>query len=366
LPLSKRIALLIVVLLCAKPLVAQDRPPSSFSATSVGDAGRWEPLGPIPVDQAGAGRRGYVLPGESAEVTAPGADQVSFHTVAANNFYREETSAFLITQRYEAHTVALGYRRGFKVGIFPLFELGGQIQFHESDNGFLNGFISRFEGAVASLTGSQTAVNQLRFSPATTPPLGTFVTKDGRSIYGAPGGGSGFGDIYVVANALLRDSTPSSNGTRVAARIALNVAGKSEFTDGNFAGLGVSLDKKIFEHAAFHGDVRANIVLDRVSQWGLPLKRASFAFSAGPELKLASNSSLSLQIDGGTTPYVPTGAMAFDEGYGDMTLGLSHRFRAGQRHLVGQIYVRENMNLPVHVRWNTDPDVSVGMKITIQ
>jgi len=192
------------------------------------------------------------------------------------------------------------------------------------------------------------------------------VTRDGQSIYRAPGDGSGFGDIYLVANALLRDSPPSSNGTRVAARIALNVAGRAEFTGGNFAGLGVSLDRKFFERVALHGDVRANIFLDRVSQWGLPLKRASFAFSAGPELKLASNSSLSLQIDGGATPYVPTGTMAFDEGYGDATFGLSHRFRAGQRHLVGQIYVRENLNLPAHVRWNTDPDMSVGMKITIQ
>jgi len=151
-PLLKNIPFLVVALLCATPLIAQDRPPPSSSPTSGGDAGQWEPLGPIPVDQAGAGRRGYVLPGESASVTAPGADQVSFHTVAANTFFREETKAFLITQRYEAHTVALGYRRGFKVGNFPRFELGGQVQFHQSDNGFLNGFISSFEGAFASVT----------------------------------------------------------------------------------------------------------------------------------------------------------------------------------------------------------------------
>jgi hypothetical protein len=362
---SKRIPLLIFVLLCAQSVGAQDRPSSSSSAASGGDFQQWEPLGPIPVDQAGAGRRGYVLPGESAEVTAPGASQFSFHTVAANDFFREEANGFLITQRYEAHTVALDYRRGFKIGMFPRFELGGQIQFHQSDSGVLNGFIHAFESSIASLMGSSSAINELRTSAATLPPLGTFITKDGRSIYGAPGSGSGFGDLSLVAKALLWEGAPSSSDA-VSARVAMNVSGKSQFTEGNFAGVGVSLDKQLSGWSAFHGDVRANIFLDRVSQWGLPLKRSSFAFSVGPEVKLARNTSLNVQIDGSATPYLPTGTMAFDVGYGDVTFGVSHRFRAGQRHLLAQIYARENMNLPFHIRWNTDPDLSLGIKVTVR
>ena len=136
-----------------------------------------------------------MLPGESAEVAKPGANQVSIHTVAANDFYREQTSDFLITQRSEAHTIALGYRRGFKLGTFPRFELGAQIQFDESDGGMLNGFISGFESLWVSLTGSTSAKNELRTSGATAPPLGTFVTKDGRPLYQASGDGSGFGDV---------------------------------------------------------------------------------------------------------------------------------------------------------------------------
>ena len=36
----------------------------------------WEPFGQVPVDQAGAGRRGYSLPGESTDVLDPGAKQL--------------------------------------------------------------------------------------------------------------------------------------------------------------------------------------------------------------------------------------------------------------------------------------------------
>jgi hypothetical protein len=126
------------------------------------------------------------------------------------------------------------------------------------------------------------------------------------------------------------------------------------------------VDKKLAGWAAFHTDVRANLFLNRTSHWGLPLKRGSFAFSVGPELKLARNSSISLQIDGSTTPYQATGVVALDNDYGDITLGLGHRFAAGQRHLVAQIYARENMNLPFRVRWNADPDLSLGLKFTIR
>src|SRR5689334_19403468 len=48
-------------------------------------SGRWVPLGAAPVDQAGAGRRGYVVAGDDANVAAPGANRLSFHAVSANN-----------------------------------------------------------------------------------------------------------------------------------------------------------------------------------------------------------------------------------------------------------------------------------------
>ena len=68
--------------------------------------------------------------------------------MAANNFYREQTDPFSISQRDETHTVALGYRRGFTLGRLPRVEFGGQIQLHERDSGFLNGFIAGFERPV--------------------------------------------------------------------------------------------------------------------------------------------------------------------------------------------------------------------------
>jgi len=353
--LSKTVSIFVLVLLCARPVLAEDQ--NSSSAVSNVDSSRWEPAGPPPVDQAGTGRRGYVLPADSADVADPGAHQISVHTVAANSFYREEANGFLISQRYEAHTVAFGFRRGFKVSGFRRVELGGQIQFHESDNGMLNGFISGFEGMWVSMTGSESARNPLRANAATLPPLGMFITKDNQPVYQAAGHGRGFGDVSLVAKALLTDG--------VAARVALNVAGASAFSEGNVAGVGLSVDRMLARWAAFHGDLRANILLDRVSQWGLPLRRASLAMSAGPELKLTRNSSLGLQIDAGATPYLPTGAAAFDEGYGDITFGFNHRVSSGRRPLLVQIYARENMNLPFRVRWNTDPDLSIGMKISV-
>src|SRR5262245_11992812 len=102
-------------MLSAHSVAAQQKPERAPDAPSsagpvLEDFG-WVPLGPMPVDQAGAGRRGYVMAGETADVTAPGQSKISIHTVAANDFYREETDRFLISQRAEAHTMAIGYRR---------------------------------------------------------------------------------------------------------------------------------------------------------------------------------------------------------------------------------------------------------------
>lgn len=353
--------MLLLGLAISQPAFAQDGAPSSEEAPS----GQWAPLGQVPVDQAGAGRRGYAIAGEGADVAAPGTNQIALHTVAANNFFREQTSDFLITQRYETHTLALDLRRGFATRMLPRVEFGAQVQLSERDSGFLNGFISGFENLCFSMTGVQSAKTQLR-DQGTSLPLGAFVTKDGHAVYRATGSGAGVGDFFFVAKALLHDAPPTSKGPRVAVRIGMNVSAKSEFAEGNYVGLGLSLDQKLLNWAAFHGDVRANYAIDSVSNWNLPLKRSSVGFSAGPELRLARDSSFSIQIDGNTTPYLPTGTLAFDKGYGSITLGLGHRFRAGRTVVVSQIYARENMNLPFRVRWNTDPDASFGIKISLR
>jgi hypothetical protein len=83
-------------------------------------------------------------------------------------------------------------------------------------------------------------------------------------------------------------------------------------------------------------------------------------------LKLTANNSLSFQFDGNTTPYQPTGSAAFDESYGALTIGVSHRIRTRGTPMLVQAYARENLNLPFRVRWNTDPDLAVGLKMTFQ
>ena len=344
------------------------QPPASpaagltFPAASSELSGHWVPLGAAPVDQAGAGRRGYVLPGEDSDVTAAGSNQFSIHAVAANNFYREQNTEFLVSQRYETHTIALNYRRGFKVRGFPRFDIGGQVQLHESDSGVLNGLILGLESFWTSLTGYQQSTNELRSRDGTAPPLGTLIVRNGVPIYRQEGNGSGVGDVYVIAKVALRDSDPSSRAARVSARIGINMAGSSPFSEGNFVGAGFSLDQKLLEGVAFHGDVRATRTLDQMSAWNLSLRRWTYGFSAGPEFRLPKNSSLNLQIDGSSTPYRPTGTLAFDKGYGAITFGLGHRFSP---HVTTQLYVRENMNLPFVVRWNTDPDLSLGLKVRI-
>jgi hypothetical protein len=360
----KKSSALVLALLLATPVAAQERPSSEVTPPPVEGPG-WQPLGQVPVDQAGGGLRGYAIPGESADVAEPGASELSLQTVAANNFYREQTDPFSVTQRDETHTVALGYRRGFAFGRLSRIELGGQVQLHERDAGFLNGFISSFENLWVSLTGSTSAKNQLRTSSGALIPLGTTITNGDRLLYQTAGDGSGIGDVRFFAKALLHDDTASGTGSRIAARVVLNVSGASAFTEGNFAGFGVSMDKPLSSRIAFHGDVHASVLLDRVSDWNLPLKRATFGFSAGPELRLTANNSIGLQFDGNTTPYQPTGAAAFDESYGSITLGLSHRIRTSRAPLLLQFYARENLNLPFSVRWNTDPDFAVGLKLTV-
>jgi hypothetical protein len=362
LPISKTALPIVLLLLLPRILAAQETSTSETAAASVDVVRQWEPIGPAPVDQAGAGLRGYSLPVESSEVIAAGSNEVSFQTVASNNFYREQNSDFLITQRYETHTVALGYRHGSKFWIFPRVEIGGQIQLAERDSGFLNGFISAFEGFAASVSGQQSA--QLRANLAQQPPLGTAVAKNGQPIYQAPGRGSGFGDMSLVAKALLRNGSVSSGGTSVAARVAVNISGQSPFTAGNFVGGGVGIDKRLTSWLAVNGDLRATVFLDRVSVWSLPLKRGSVGFSGGSEMKLTRNNSLNVQIDGSSTPFLPTGTLAFDAGYGDITIGYGHRSAHGG--VFTQVYVRENMNLPFRIRWNLDPDLALGIKTTIR
>jgi hypothetical protein len=337
--------------------MAQEVSPSEVSTVGA----QWEPLGQLPVDQAGTGRRGYALAAEGANVLEPGTSQIALHTVAANNFYREQTQDYLITQRYETHTMALDFRRGFKATHFPRFELGAQVQLSERDGGFLNGFITGFEKLCFSISGVQSAQTLLR-TTGTPLPFGAFVIRNGLPLYAAPGGGAGLGDVSVVAKAQLLDAAPRSGGTRLAARVGLNLSGKSQFAEGNFFGVGIGLDKRVLSWVALHSDVRATVALDHMSSWNLPLKRTTFGFSVGPELKLSRDSSVSVQIDGNSTPYLPTDTLAFDKGYGSITIGLGHRFGP----VVSQIYARENMNLPFRVRWNTDPDASFGIKLAFR
>lgn len=346
-------------------LLAQTARGQEQTAPAQDTVSSWTPLGPAPVDQAGTDGRGYVLPMEDSMVTAARSNLFSIHAVAANYFYREQVNDFLVTQRYETHTVGLGYRRGFKISGVPRFEIGGHLQLHQRNGGMLNGFIEGFENIWTSLSGSKSAKNTLRTQEALRPPLGTLIAKDGSPIYSDAGTGSGLGDVYVGAKMALLDRDPSSRATRVSARAGLNVAGRSRFSEGNFVGMGLSLDKKLLDWAAFHGDVRATRTLDSMSVWNLPLKRWAYGFSAGSELKLSTNSSFNLQIGGSSTPYAPTGTTAFDRGYGDITFGVAHRFRAGSRQVTAHFYARENLNLPFRVRWNTDPDLSIGFKATI-
>jgi hypothetical protein len=322
-----------------------------LSSTSVfaQETGRWEPMGPIPVDQAGAGRRGYVMSGEGSDVLQPRETAVSIHMVGANNFYMEDASGFAFTQRSESHTLAVDYRRGFTTRWLPRVEFGAQVQISESDSGMLNGFISGFEDLVHA---------PLRSKSATVPPLGTSVVRDGRALYQSPGAGAGIGDLTLVAKAPLHEG--------IAARVVVNVSGASEFTEGNFAGMGVSLDRTLNAWVAFHGDVRATVPLDRVSTWSLPLRRAALGFSAGPEVRLGQNTSLNLQWDGSTTPYEPTGVIGFDAHYADIALGINRRFQKGRRQVVARFYARENMVMPFNVRWTTDPDLAIGMKATLR
>jgi hypothetical protein len=141
----------------------------------------------------------------------------------------------------------------------------------------------------------------------------------------------------------------------------MNVAGSSEFSEGTYAGAGISLDQKVSEVMAVHGDIRVTRVLDETSVWNLPLKPWTYGFSFGPEFKLPKQSALNIHIDGSSTPYLSTGALAFDKGYGSVTVGLGHRFGP----VTAQLYFRENMDLPFSVRWNTDPDLSIGLRIKV-
>jgi hypothetical protein len=310
----------------------------------------------VPVDQAGGGGRGYALASDSSDVIRPGASQVSLQSVVSNYFYLESRNQLSISQRSETHTLAVEYRRGFGVRHWPRFEVGAQLQIQESDAGVLNGFITSFEDLVHA---------SLRSRLPVPPALGMSITQQGQVMYHASANGAGFGDVSLVAKVALRDGDPTLRRTRVAVRVATNIAGTQMFTAGNFVGGGVSIDRKMFERAALHGDVRGSIPLDR-SHWSLPLNRGAMGYSLGPEFKLSRSTSLNLQVEGATTPYRTTGTIGLDANYGDLALGVNHRFTSRRGPVIVQFYARENMNLPFSVRWNTDPDFAIGAKLTLR
>src|SRR4029077_3942769 len=111
------------------------------------------------------------------------------------------------------------------------------------------------ERAWSAFSGSESATNVWRTREPSLAP-GTLIVKDGRPLYQAPGTGSGLGDFALTVKALVVDAAPQTRAARVAARVSLNVAGSSAFTQGNFAGAGFSVDKKVAEWMAMHGDVR--------------------------------------------------------------------------------------------------------------
>ena len=127
--------------------------------------------------------------------------------------------------------------------------------------------------------------------------------------------------------------------------------------------MGLSLDKKLLEWAAFHGDIRATRALDSMSVWNLPLKRWAYGFSAGSELKLSTNSSFNLQVGGSLHAACTHWNDRVRQGI------RRHHLRSGPpvpRWLAvcdrAFLRARENLNLPFRVRWNTDPDLSIGSK----
>jgi hypothetical protein len=185
-------------------------------------------------------------------------------------------------------------------------------------------------------------------------------------LYRSGGDDTGIGDVSLAAKAVLQDADPLSRDTAVAARVVVNVAGQSSFSQGNFAGVGLSVSRRLLQRLVFHGDLHSTVAFDRTSRWNVPLRRMSAGFSAGPELALGRNSSVSLQYEGNTTPYLSTGTAALDEAYGDVTIGFAHRFGAARQAVVAHVYARENMNLPFSIRWNTDPDLAVGIRLTVR
>jgi hypothetical protein len=201
----------------------------------------------------------------------------------------------------------------------------------------------------------------LRGGSTVTPPLGTTITRNGAAIYREAGSGAGIGDLYLGGKMALLDGDPASALPRVSARLGFNIAGNARYTAGNYMGLGLSLDQKLAPFVAMHADARATYVLDAMSAWNLPLRSKTYAISIGPEFRLPKHSAFQMQIDASTTPYLPTDTLAFDRAYGAVTFGLGHRFGS----VMAQLYFRENMNMPFKVRWNTDPDLSVGLRIRI-
>jgi hypothetical protein len=337
---------LTVLLLVARGANAQDR-----------EGSPWEPFGPAPVDEAGSAGRGYALGGEGSDVLKPGVSQLSLHNVFANYFYLENRGDFTISQRFEEHTLALDYQRGVRVRTWPRFELSAQLQVHESDAGILNGFITGFEDFVHA---------PLRRNLPEPPPPGMSIVQNGRVVYQAPINGAGVGDLSLVVKAPLRDRDARSRATQVALRVAVNVRGASMFTAGNFVASGLSIGRKMTERIALHGDVRVSVPLDHMGVWHLPLKREVVAYSWGSEFRVANHTSFDVQVDNSTSPYHTTGSIGLDANYGNIDLAVSHRFTASGHHVIAQAYAQENMNMPFKVRWNMDPDLTIGLKFTIR
>lgn len=329
----------------------------------VSESQGWVPLGPLPVDEAGTTGRGYQAPPDGAGLVEPGRNQIALHLAAANYLYGEERAGFRIAEKFETHTAAIEFRRGFSNRVLRRFELGGQLQVHRNTEGFLNGFIGGFEKLVARTTGHQSAVNTLRTDLSRDWPLINLVEKDGQDFYRREGPVSGLGDVALfVRTALTGD--PSAGSATLAARVMVNIAGSEALTSGNYVSAGLSASKRVLGWLALHGDARVSLPIDRDNRAGLPLKRGTVGAMGAAEFRVSQKTSLDLQFDVNGTPYAATGTRAFDRPYSAIELGISRLW--GNRVLT-QLYGRENMNMrPMQVQPNLDPDFSVGIKLTIR
>jgi hypothetical protein len=348
------------------PPDARPRAASPSAALAVLKGGAFEPKGPLPAGEYSGSLRGPAMAGDGTAVTPAGRITLGAGVRADNFLTRESGPRGSVLQKFENQVATLDLRRGVSA---PLpTEIGVQVRIIQRDEGLMNGFISGWEHMTARAFGNQGLINPNRSGPGAVTGIHDEVTVGGRSAGDSGAVGPRLGDVTVGVKTALIEAVPGSFVTSLAARAAVNLAVGGPFSNGPWAGVGLSAQRRIAGKLYANADLRVTQPLEARDSRGLTVGR-SVGTTVGLEYGVNDKTSVGIQLDSQSSPYRNTGVHALDDRYSDVTFGVSRVATLLGQKAVLRFWGKEDFNTAakrgMKLAPHGDTDFQAGASITV-